>query len=82
MGGTPMANKQTASEAVIDAVAGRAGVDPLELEPPLYDAVDPGELDALLDGARRPTRSPVQVTFRYRGYTVTVDSDMTVTVTE
>jgi len=82
MRGTPMGKTQSASEAVIDAVARRAGVDPLELSTPLYDAVDPDELDALLDGASPSSRSPVSVTFRYHGYTITIDSDLTVTVAE
>jgi hypothetical protein len=77
-----MVTKQSASEAVIEAVARRAGVDPLELGTPLYDAVDPDELNALLDGTARPNRSPVEVTFEYYGYTVTVDGDRTVTLTE
>ncbi|MDS0282903.1 HalOD1 output domain-containing protein [Haloarcula onubensis] len=77
-----MRESHSASEAVIEAVSRRAGVDPLELETPLYDAVDPDELDGLFDGANRPGRSPVEVTFRYHGYTVTVDGDRTVTLTE
>lgn len=68
--------------AVITAVAKRAGVDPLELETPLYDAIDPSHLDALLDGTDRTAPSAVEVTFRYHGYTVTVDGDLTVTITE
>jgi hypothetical protein len=72
----------TASEAVIDAVAGELEVDPLDLQTPLYDAIDPDELNALLDGAERPGRSPVEVTFRYHGYAVTVDSDGAVTLAE
>lgn len=82
MGPTPMATPQSASEAVIEAVARRAGVDPLDLKTPLYDAIDPDELDVLLDGAGRAGRSPVEVTFRYHGYTVTIDGDLTVTLTE
>ena len=82
MRATPMGKPHSASEAVIDAVARRVGVDPIELETPLYDAVDPDELDALLDGANRAGRSTVEVTFRYHGYIVTVDGDLTVTVTE
>ncbi len=77
-----MGEPQSASQAVIEAVAARAGVDPLELETPLYDAVDPDKLDALLMGTNRPARSPVEVSLRYNGYMVTVDGDLTVTITE
>jgi len=77
-----MAKQQSASEAVIEAVARRKGVDPLELDTPLYDAVNPDELNVILDGTARPGRSPVEVTFRYAGYTVSIDGDLTVTLTE
>jgi len=82
MRATPMAHQQSASEAVIEAVAGRLGLGPLELETPLYDVIDPDELNALLASAGRTGHSPVEVTFRYYGYTVTVDADRTVTLTE
>ena len=77
-----MVTHHSASAAVIDAVARRAAIDPVELETPLYDAIDPDQLNALVDGAGRSNRSPVEVTFRYHGYTVTVDSDLAVTVAE
>ncbi|RQH02543.1 HalOD1 output domain-containing protein [Natrarchaeobius oligotrophus] len=60
---------------VIETVASADGVDPVDLEPPLTDVVDPTALDALfepttkIDSSRRG-----RVTFRYRGYRVTVDS--------
>jgi hypothetical protein len=56
----------TASEAVVAAVADRAGVDRTDL-PPLFEAVDPDALDALF-ADRRPGR----VAFEYAGYEVTV----------
>ena len=77
-----MVPQQSASEAVIESVASRVGVDPLELDTPLYDAIDPDELNALLDGTGRANRSPVEVTFEYYGYTVTVDGERTVTLAE
>ncbi|WP_310918926.1 HalOD1 output domain-containing protein [Haloarcula saliterrae] len=77
-----MEHGPTASEAVITAVARRMGVDPLDMETPLYDAIDPDELNALLGGAGRTGRSPVEVTFQYYEYTVTVDSNGSVTLTE
>jgi len=64
------------------AAAKRAGVGPLELDPPLYDAIDPAESDALLDSSDRPSRSPVEVTFHYHGSTVTVDGDLAVSLAE
>jgi hypothetical protein len=55
-----------ASEAVLTAVADRAGTEPAEL-PPLYDAVDVDALDALFGGGK-----PGRVSFGYAGYEVTV----------
>jgi len=82
MRATTAAQGTTASERVIEAVADRAGIDPLELEPPLYSAIDPDKLDALVSGAQRRGRSTVVVSFEYQGYDVTVDADGSVTLGE
>lgn len=67
---------RTVSEAVVAAVAELTDSDPLSLEP-LYHAVDPDALDALLqdEGA---SRSPQCVEFSYADCDVTV-SDGVVT---
>ncbi|MFC4987225.1 MULTISPECIES: HalOD1 output domain-containing protein [Saliphagus] len=73
------------SQAIIEAVADREGVEPTELAPPeyetLYEVVDPGALDALFapraNGAGRLDGS---VTFRFCGYTVSVTAEGTVSV--
>lgn len=68
------------SQAVVERVADAENVDPLALDVPLYDAVDPDALDALFgptDGAPRTTG---RVTFVYYGHTVVVASDGTVTL--
>jgi len=57
------------SRRVIDSVAALSDTDPLEL-PPLCDEVDPDALDALCR-----QMSEGQVSFRYAGYSVTVDGD-------
>ena len=59
----------TLSEAVLAAVAEREGVREDELEPPLFDAVNPESLDTLFRD------STGTVTFEYAGYDVTVDSE-------
>ncbi|MBZ6496831.1 HalOD1 output domain-containing protein [Natrinema longum] len=61
---------------VLEEVADAEDVAPAALEPPLYDAVDPTALDRLFestetDGSIRRGR----VTFRYRGYDVTITSN-------
>lgn len=57
------------SEAVLAAVAEREGVAEDELEPPLFDAINPESLDTLF------RESEGAVTFEYAGYDVTVDSE-------
>lgn len=66
---------------IVERIATREGVDPVELEPPLYEVIDPDALDALVDGRRgRPDRSYVLVNFTYNGYAVTVSGGQDVTV--
>ncbi|ELY38289.1 HalOD1 output domain-containing protein [Natronorubrum tibetense] len=73
------------TQAVIEAVAAREGVDVTDVEPPayepLYTVVDPAALDRLFltpSGAR----SNACVTFEYEGYEVAVYGDGHVDVTE
>lgn len=72
---------QSTSERVVRAVADHRGVDPGDLDEPLYSAIDPDALDALF--ARAPDESSVRrLRFRYLGHDVTVEADGTVTVTD
>lgn len=57
------------SMAVIDAIADREGVDPVDLEPPLYDVIDLDALDSLVRG---PAQSTIEITFQYGEYDVRV----------
>jgi hypothetical protein len=72
--------RQAASEAVVEAVSDKEGVDPAELDRPLYEAIDPEGLDSLTEGGSG--EMPVYVTFRYYGYHVTVSSAGDVTLGE
>ena len=65
---------QTVGETVVAAVTDYKGIDELELDPPLYEAIDPDALDVLL----KESRGSVQ--FDYWGCTVTVSHDGVVTV--
>ncbi|MFP8890318.1 HalOD1 output domain-containing protein [Natrialbaceae archaeon A-CW2] len=56
------------SMRVIQAVADRNGVDPLELSTPLYYSLDPEALDSVFQDTTG------HLAFEYDGYTVTVDS--------
>ena len=54
-------------------IARLEGVDPAELHPPLYEAIDPEALDSLFDSADETDRiGSVTVEFEYCGYRVTV----------
>lgn len=59
------------SMAVIEALAEARGVSPLEIEQPLYDAVDPDALDALFERGDDALKSG-RVVFTTSGYEVTV----------
>lgn len=66
------------STAVVEVVATAANCAPTDTEP-LYDAIDPDALDALIGSAEtRPTDLTVE--FAFAGYNVTVSSDDSVLV--
>lgn len=62
--------------AIVERVAARENVDPLDL-PPLHDAVDADALTALF---ATPGRRVDRVTFSYHGYDVTVEGPQQVRV--
>ncbi|MDR9431077.1 MAG: HalOD1 output domain-containing protein [Natronomonas sp.] len=64
------------SERIVRTVATEADSDPVEL-PPLYDAIDPDALDALVDRMSNGT-----VSFAYAGYEVTVRGDESIDLDE
>jgi len=60
---------------VIDRVAAANGVEPADLDPPLYEAVDPAALDSLFDAVGDDRAANNSVTFQYAGHEVTVGPD-------
>lgn len=62
------------SERIVNEVATRDGVDPIEL-PPLFDAVDPDALGALFAPKANGERRRGRIWFPYAGYDVTVECD-------
>jgi hypothetical protein len=62
---------ESVATRVVSAVASREGVDPTAIEPPLYDAIDPDALDALVASNGE---SGLHVSFTYCGYPITVDA--------
>ena len=71
------------SLAIVERVAEREGVSSVELNPPLFDVIDPDALDAFFESSNAGT-SPTgaHVSFSYCGYDVRVEDDGHVTITE
>jgi hypothetical protein len=55
-----------ATRLVVEAVATVRGVDPVDLDVPLFEAVDPDALDTLFES----DVPDLQVTFRYHGHDI------------
>lgn len=71
----PSRTVDSLSTRVVEAVADAVGTDPLELEPPLYHAIDLDALERLVENG-----STKLVRFEYVDHTVTVRGDGTVLV--
>lgn len=63
------------TETVIEAVAEREGMDPVDLTPPLYDMIDPDAVNELLASIPDEHRADVELTFTYSGYQITVQGN-------
>lgn len=71
----------TPATKIITAVADREGVDPTELDPPLYEAIDPDALNTLFGNQQSSDyRVDGWLSFTYAGYDITVAGDGTVRV--
>ncbi len=64
---------RTPTDRVLDALAEEAGVDPVELSPPLANVVDPDALDALLE--RADPDADLVVRFEYQDREVVARAD-------
>jgi hypothetical protein len=73
------AGQNSWSLAIVAEVAKRKGVSEENLQPPLYDAIDPDALNSLLTSGST-TKNEISVSFDYSGYRIIVDSNQTVTV--
>ena len=68
---------------IITEVASREGVEPLDLDVPLYDAIDPEALEALFTRPRNlSTESTLTLSFTYYDYEIVVDSDRSISVSD
>ena len=82
----PSSGDAAPSQAIIQAVAAREGVDMTDIEPPayepLYSVVDPGALDALFETPDAGSATEACVCLEYEGYDVVVSGDGAVDVSE
>jgi hypothetical protein len=62
----------TVTARIVSAVAEREGVDPVDLDAPLYEAVDPDALASLVNSG---PETQLTIGFDYAGYRVTVAAD-------
>ena len=62
------------STRVIREIAGREGIDPIDVTPPLYEVIDPEALDSLFHPGASSNTSNGTIRFSYSGYRVTVQS--------
>lgn len=70
------------STAVVMAVAAARGIDPIDLDCRLTDAVDPDALDRLYTDDRRRASTTPELEFSLGGCSVTVHEDGSVSATE
>lgn len=68
------------SEKIVEMVAAREGVDPVDLDPRLYQAVDPDALDQLFQSSRED--ADLEVAFTYSGYEIVARSDAELSVSD
>lgn len=59
---------------IVKQVADAKGVAPTELSP-LYETIDSGALDTLLESEMEAGEGTRHIRFQYEGYTVVADSD-------
>ena len=70
------ARSQPLSTEIVVKVAEQEGVDPCELDQPLYNVVNPDSLEALFaPTSNAAVRADGYLEFTYYGYDITVKSD-------
>lgn len=67
-------DSRSLGEAILLEISEQTGVPPAEMNPPLFDVIDPDALETLFRG------NTGHVSFEYHGFLVTVDHTGTVTV--
>lgn len=73
-----MAHLSSMATRIVTEVAAHEGVDPVDLSPPLHDAIDPEQLDRLFSS----TDGYLKLEFYYDGYWIVAESTGAVEITE
>lgn len=69
-------NAESVTMRIVEEIAHREDVDPLELSPPLYDVIDPEVVESLVtEQGTGGARDDARIEFTYLGYEITVDRD-------
>ncbi|NHN43316.1 hypothetical protein G9C85_16990 [Halorubellus sp. JP-L1] len=63
------------TQRIVQAVADEEGVEPVDLDPPLYDVLDGDLLNALVESNERSDATDsLELSFTYHGYDVHVEA--------
>lgn len=74
---TPHQSSEAVTIQIAEQIAEKNGIDPRELTPPLYSAIDTEALNTLFESTKNGPREG-EITFEYNGYTVRVVATETV----
>lgn len=77
-----MGQAKAVGTEIVEEVAAREGVDPLDLDAQLYDVIDADALNSLTEGRKEEPGDPIRVSFTYLDYAITVHEGGNVTVDE
>ncbi|WP_424019302.1 HalOD1 output domain-containing protein [Halorientalis pallida] len=77
---TVIGGNRSVSQSVVEAVAREKGVDPSDITPKLYEAVDPEALDRIFAGTSAAGQREGRIVFTYHGCEVTVHSEGSVSI--
>lgn len=71
------------TQRIVQAIADAEGVEPVDLDPPLFDVLDGDLLNALVSSNETNADEPsLELSFEYFGYTVHVAAGGTVSVSK
>lgn len=77
----PFLSQTLPSETIVEKVAARESVDPVDLSVPLFEVIDPDAMNTLVRTVdQQPSDYPFQIKFTYYGYEITVSGDGSVNV--